>query len=575
MFRVWGSRALVRDTFSDKLSSRAIPCVFLGFPLDGPRWQLYHPTSRHLLPSQDVTFDELVPFHSLFLYRTAPLPPPPPPLFLTPGPPPVSQVDLVEPVKVAVDSGAAGGGAARGVATGGAARERAEPKCAEPWGAEPGAAEFEGADPGNAEPELAELRGAGLGGAEPKHAEPGGTFARAFEVALLELGGRELEALELLVLEVLELLVAEVLVLEVLELLEPVVLQALELETLELEPLELEVPEVLELLAPEVLELIVLEVLEVLEALRVPRHGVSLSLHCSCASGLLGAGFFRVALLELGGLELDALQVLVLEVLELLEPVVLQALELETLELEPLVPKGLVLEVQEPLELEVLQALELEEMELELLVVLLSLELETLELGPIVVRLLATIVTDHSFESTAASALVAKLVDFATACHLDYAPSLVAESESVCPPSVRGECALGTDVLKDRQEEFECFAAAVPHFLSLLIAPKGNPDAPDIPTPRSYAEAIMGPYSPQWQTAMDAEMASWKSICTYVDEVPLHGANIVDGTWMFRVKRPPGSPPVFKARYVARGFSQRQTEPRELNSSRPSPLPQR
>ncbi|CAI7749817.1 unnamed protein product [Closterium sp. NIES-54] len=36
------------------------------------------------------------------------------------------------------------------------------------------------------------------------------------------------------------------------------------------------------------------------------------------------------------------------------------------------------------------------------------------------------------------------------------------------------------------------------------------------------------------------------------------GANIVSGMWIFRVKRPPGSPPVFKARYVARGFSQRQ-----------------
>ncbi|CAI7759874.1 unnamed protein product [Closterium sp. NIES-54] len=28
--------------------------------------------------------------------------------------------------------------------------------------------------------------------------------------------------------------------------------------------------------------------------------------------------------------------------------------------------------------------------------------------------------------------------------------------------------------------------------------------------------------------------------------------------WIFRVKRPPGSPPAFKARYVARGFNQRQ-----------------
>ncbi|CAI5502833.1 unnamed protein product [Closterium sp. Naga37s-1] len=57
---------------------------------------------------------------------------------------------------------------------------------------------------------------------------------------------------------------------------------------------------------------------------------------------------------------------------------------------------------------------------------------------------------------------------------------------------------------------------------------------------------------------MDAEMASWKSTGTYVDEVPPPWANIVSGMWIFRVKRPPGSPPVFKARYVARGFSQRE-----------------
>ncbi|CAI7870929.1 unnamed protein product [Closterium sp. NIES-53] len=40
--------------------------------------------------------------------------------------------------------------------------------------------------------------------------------------------------------------------------------------------------------------------------------------------------------------------------------------------------------------------------------------------------------------------------------------------------------------------------------------------------------------------------------------VPPLGANIVSGMWIFKVKRSPGSPPVFKARYVARGFSQRQ-----------------
>ncbi|CAI7729798.1 unnamed protein product, partial [Closterium sp. NIES-53] len=155
--------------------------------------------------------------------------------------------------------------------------------------------------------------------------------------------------------------------------------------------------------------------------------------------------------------------------------------------------------------------------------------------SPAVAHFLATVVTDPSLESTAASALVAELVDFAARCRLDYAASLFAESASVCPPSVGGECALSTDVLEARQE-----------------------DAPDIPTPRSYAEAIEGPYSSQWQAAMDAEMASWKSTGTYVDEVPPPEANIVSGMWIFRVKRPPGSPPVFKARYVAQGFSQRQ-----------------
>ncbi|CAI7775576.1 unnamed protein product [Closterium sp. NIES-53] len=130
--------------------------------------------------------------------------------------------------------------------------------------------------------------------------------------------------------------------------------------------------------------------------------------------------------------------------------------------------------------------------------------------SPTVTRFLATAVTDPLFESSAASALVAELVDFAAAYRLDYAASLVAESASasVCPPSV--------------------------------------------------GEAIEGPYSSQWQAATDAEMASWKSTGTYVDKVPPPGANIVSGMWIFRVKRPPGSPPAFKARYVARGFSQRQ-----------------
>ncbi|CAI7774320.1 unnamed protein product, partial [Closterium sp. NIES-53] len=173
-------------------------------------------------------------------------------------------------------------------------------------------------------------------------------------------------------------------------------------------------------------------------------------------------------------------------------------------------------------------------------------------------RLLATLFTDPLSDSATASALLAELVDFAAACRLNYATSLFAESESDCPPSIGGECAFDMAVVEDREEDFECLAAAVPHLVAMLLALEGDPDAPDIPTACSYAEAITGPHSSQWQTAMDAEMTSWKSTGTYVDAVPPPGANIVDGTLIFRVKRPLGFPLVFKARYVALGFSKRQ-----------------
>ncbi|CAI7790273.1 unnamed protein product, partial [Closterium sp. NIES-53] len=75
---------------------------------------------------------------------------------------------------------------------------------------------------------------------------------------------------------------------------------------------------------------------------------------------------------------------------------------------------------------------------------------------PTVSRLLATGFTDPSFESNDASARVAEL------------------------------------------EDFECPSAAVPRFAFMLLAPEGDPDAPDIPTPRSYAAAITGPYSSLW-----------------------------------------------------------------------------
>ncbi|CAI7815757.1 unnamed protein product [Closterium sp. NIES-54] len=179
VFRVWGSRAFVHDMSADKLSPCAIPCVFLGFPFDAPGWQFYHPTSHRVLPSQDVTFDESVPFYRLFPYRSAP--PPPPPLFLTPGPPPVdplppqglapSGVSQVEPlpgtalVEVAGDSGAARGAAFGGLGPGGA----------EPGGAESEVAGSGGAGPGGVEPR----EGVEFGGAEPRGAASSGGRAVA------------------------------------------------------------------------------------------------------------------------------------------------------------------------------------------------------------------------------------------------------------------------------------------------------------------------------------------------------------------------------------------------------------
>ncbi|CAI7838135.1 unnamed protein product [Closterium sp. NIES-53] len=73
-----------------------------------------------------------------------------------------------------------------------------------------------------------------------------------------------------------------------------------------------------------------------------------------------------------------------------------------------------------------------------------------------------------------------------------------------------------------------------------------------------YREAVSRPWASEWKAAMDSELVSWRSTGTYVDAVPPPRVNVVDGIWLFKVKRPPGSPPVFKARYVARGFSQRE-----------------
>ncbi|CAI7883187.1 unnamed protein product [Closterium sp. NIES-54] len=577
VFRVWGSRDFVRDTSADKLSSRAVPCVFLGFPPDAPRWQFYHPTLRRVQSSQDVTFDESVSYYHLFPYRTASLPPPP--LFLAPGTPPV---DPLPP------QGLAPSGVSQGAEPGGAEPERVEPRGAEPGGAKPEHAESGGPPdvPSRWEPlspqQLREwytrrcrcaagagaaggvfgaaggASGAGAAGGAAGAGATGGAFgaraaggaagagaaggaagagaagaagttssggtgaggtgaagaaggagaaspggARTGGIAAAKAGG----------------------------------------------------------------------------ASEVGAAGAG----AVATGGAAGAGAVRVTgaggvagvvARDLGAEGTGAFSTVSGGAARLRPydvPLLHQRREPESHSEFPVrtVCAGRRVSRSHPPPVPGTHSVTLRPSTAPQRVPLPSPSASSLPDGPdpesdslcvpspTVTHFQATAVTDPLFESTAASTLVAELVDFAAACCLDYATSLVAKSASAsaCPPSVGGECALGTDVLEDRQEEFECFAAAVPHLMSMLLAPEGDPDASNIPTPRSYAKAIEVPYSSQWQAAMDAEMASWKFIGTYVDEVPPPGANIVTGMWIFRVKRPPGSPPVFKAHYVARGFN--------------------
>ncbi|CAI7834895.1 unnamed protein product [Closterium sp. NIES-53] len=534
VFWVWGSRAFVRDTFADKLSARAILCVFLGFVPDAPGWQFYHPTSRRVLPSQDVMFDESVPFYRLFPYCSAP--PPPPPLFLAPGPPQVdplqpqgpassgvSQVDSL-PGTAPVQGAGSGGAGSEGVEPGGAKSEGAESMGAEPRGAgdtgvggaavttgtggvryagvgdpmEPGAAGVGGVGAG-----VARVGGPGAGGARAAGAGAGGTGAGVAGAA----GAKAVD---------------------------PGAGGAGDT----VRPRPYFVP-------------LLQQVLGVPSSTGLPPPFLCPPPDQSQpplqpASPLPAPSPYSE---KSGGLT------------ERREPASRPVSPVRTARRAPR---------SRPPPVPGTHTMALRPSSVPLCVPLLAppessrpevpdpASDRARTVSPTITRLLATAITDPSFVSTAASALVAELLYFAAAWRLDYATALVTESESASPPSVGGECALGTDVLEDRQEDFECFAAAVPRFASMLLAPEGDQDAPDIPTPHSYAETITGPYSSQWQAAMDAKMASWKSTGTYVNEVPPRGAKIVDGMWIFRVKRPPGSPPAFKVRYVARGFSQRQ-----------------
>ncbi|CAI7773571.1 unnamed protein product, partial [Closterium sp. NIES-54] len=95
-FRVWGCLALVRDTSEDKISPRAVPCMFLGFPEDSSDYTFYHPPLHRFFDSRDIRFDESVPYY--VKYPCQGLPVPPALLFLTSAPPPAPLVQPPSPV---------------------------------------------------------------------------------------------------------------------------------------------------------------------------------------------------------------------------------------------------------------------------------------------------------------------------------------------------------------------------------------------------------------------------------------------------------------------------------------------
>ncbi|CAI7761405.1 unnamed protein product [Closterium sp. NIES-54] len=517
VFRVWGSHAFGRDTSADKLSACAIPCAFLGFVPDAPCWQFYHTTSRRVLPTQDVTFDESVPFYRLFPYRSAP--PPPPPLFLAPGHPAVDPL----PPQDAAPGAASGGAASRGAEPGGAGSEGAGSGGAEPGGEEPRGAETEGVEPGGAKSE-----GAESGGAEPRGAAlsrgPAGASPRLSPQHLREwlvrrarlrsgasgagdagAGGAGVTA-----------------------------------AARGLGGTAAAGPGCARTRGAGATKTGGVGGAGAGDPTEPGAAGAGGSCAGGSGAGGAGAGGAGVRGTGAGGAGAAGAGAVdpggggtrgTVRPRPYFVPLLQQVLESRGLTLRLVLSRTIRttrrVPCLRPPPVPGTHAMALRPSSVPLRVPLPAPPEASLRevpdpesdraraASPTVSCLLATAVTDPSFDSAIASALVAEHLNFAAACRLDYAIALVAE-----------------------QEDFECLAATIPRFSSMLLAPEGDQDAPDIPTPRSYTEAITGPYSSQWHAAMDAEMASWKSTGTYVEEVPPPGANIVDGMWIFRTFSP-------------------------------------
>ena len=74
--------------------------------------------------------------------------------------------------------------------------------------------------------------------------------------------------------------------------------------------------------------------------------------------------------------------------------------------------------------------------------------------------------------------------------------------------------------------------------------------------PQTYKEAMTSPISDKWKKAMKAEMASFKENNTFsLIQLP-EGRQTVGGKWVFALKEDDKGNETYKARYVAKGYSQ-------------------
>ena len=77
-----------------------------------------------------------------------------------------------------------------------------------------------------------------------------------------------------------------------------------------------------------------------------------------------------------------------------------------------------------------------------------------------------------------------------------------------------------------------------------------------IDAPRTCSEAISCDESDQWQKAMDEEIRALRENDTYELILAPKGKKIVAGRWAYTVKEDEDDRKLYKARYVAKGFSQ-------------------